>query len=75
MGLFRRRVDTEDHALSAVAFLGAVHPDGIRRRDLEHHHGRRVDGVVRVGHEARIDTALHLHAGVGKRRLRDGVVH
>lgn len=42
--------------------------------DLEHVRRRRADGVVRIGQESRVDTALHLDAGLGEARLGQGVV-
>jgi hypothetical protein len=43
-------------------------------QDLNLERWRRVDRVVDVRHEARIDAALHLDAWKGKGRLREGMV-
>lgn len=74
MGLLGSGVDGEGHAAAAVVALSAEHPERVGGHDLHGDLGRRNDGVVRVGHIARVHAAGKRVARGLETRLGNGVV-
>lgn len=72
VGLVGARIQAEGHPFATMILLLAVKPSGIRRADLDRH-ARRWHHVVRIGHEAAVDT-IHLTARSAEVGLREGVV-
>lgn len=65
-------VDREHHTLCAMTALGTVHPDGLSSGDS--HVPGDAEIAVGVGHESRILSVRHFHAGIGECRLGNSMV-